>query len=273
MTTGAIPLADARPFGRPAARTRLIRFALAVCALGAAAAAFATALRDPPESGLVLPRGTDGIVVLDISASVSTSASRRLASTLDQLARSNGRYGLVLFSDTAYLALPPGSPASELRPFTQAFRPTRRSPGASPRLPRSPWSSQFSAGTLISGGLGLALDLVRELGDERTAVVLVSDLDASSRDVGWVTSVMLDYRRANVPLRVVALDPEPRARAMFAALLARPDALTTARDPATSAAPESRVRDDRLIAASLATGAFLAALIAATARLRWRADT
>jgi hypothetical protein len=272
MTTDAIPLADTRPFRRPASRTRLVRLTLAVCALGAAAAAFATALHDPPEAGPVLPRGTDGIIVLDVSASVSTSASRRLSSTLDQLARSRGRYGLVLFSDTAYLALPPGSPASELRPFTRFFRPTPPRSGSPPRLRRSPWSSQFSAGTMISGGLALALDVARELGDERTTVILVSDLDASSRDVGWVTSVLLEYRRAKVPLRVVALDPEPRDRATFAALLARPDALTVAPDPATSAVPERRVRDVRLITASLATGALLAGLIAVSARLRWRND-
>lgn len=272
MTTDAIPLADTRPFRRPASRTRLVRLTLAVCALGAAAAGFVIALRDPPESGLLLPRGTDGIVVLDVSASVSTSASRRLFSTLDQLAHSNGRYGLVFFSDTAYLALPPGSPASELRPFTRFFRPTPRSAGSPPSLPRSPWSSQFSAGTLISYGLAYALDIARESGDRPPTVVLVSDLAASAGDVGRVTSVMLDYRRANVPLRVVALDPEPRDRATFAALLARPDALTVAPDPATTEVVSSRVRDNRLIAASLATGVLLAALIAVSARLRWRND-
>jgi hypothetical protein len=81
---------------------------------------------------------------------------------------------------------------------------------------------------------------------------------------------MLEYRRADVPLHVVALDPEPRDRATFAALLARPGALSVAPDPAVSAVPESRVRDHRLIAASLLTGLLLAGLIAVAARLRWR---
>ena len=68
-------------------------------------------------------------------------------------------------------------------------------------------------------------------------MLLVSDLDDSSTDVGRVASVMLDYRRANVPLRVVALDPEPRDRATFAALLAGPDALTMAPDPRRARSP------------------------------------
>lgn len=270
MTSNAIPLADARPFARPAARTRLVRLTLAVGALAVAAAAFSIALRDPPESALLLPRDTDGIVVLDVSASVSTSTNRRLASTLDRLARSKGRYGLVLFSDTAYLALPPGSPAAELRPFARFFHVTPGGRGSRPSTPRSPWSSQFSAGTLISAGLALALVVAREGGGEGTAVLLVSDLDDSSTDAGRLATVMLEYRRADVPLHVVALDPEPRDRATFAALLARPGALTVASDPAVSAVPESRVRDHRLIAASLLTGLLLAGLISVTARLRWR---
>ena len=101
-------------------------------------------------------------------------------------------------------------------------------------------------------------------------MLLVSDLAASAMDVGWISSVMLEYRRAGVPLHVVALDPEPRDRATFAALLANPDALTVAPDPLTSAAPESRVRDTRLIVATLLTGVLLAGLLGVTARLRWR---
>ena len=101
-------------------------------------------------------------------------------------------------------------------------------------------------------------------------MLLVSDLDDSSTDVGRVATVLLEYRRAHVPLHVVALDPEPRDRATFTALLADPGALTVAPDPAVSAVPESRVRDHRLIAGSLLTGVLLAGLIAVSARLRWR---
>ena len=269
MTTEAIPLADVRPFTRVAARTRLLRLALAVGALAAAGAAFAFALREPPASGSLLPPGSDGIVVLDISASVSSGVSRRLAGTLDRLVRSNGRYGLVLFSDTEYVALPPGSPASELRAFARFFRVPPRREGSLASAPESPWTRQFSAGTEISGGLALALDLAREEGRGRNWVVLVSDLDDSESDTAALGVVLLEYRKAGIPLRVVGLDPAPEDRLMFASFTHR-DAVTIAPDPAVSAVPGGRVRDRGLIVATVLTGVLLAGLLAVTARLRWR---
>jgi hypothetical protein len=62
------------------------------------------------------------------------------------------RFGVVLFSDDAYEALPPGTPARELRPFVRFFAPhPRYQHDASGALrPRSPWDQSFSAGTSIS---------------------------------------------------------------------------------------------------------------------------
>ena len=88
-----------------------------------------------------------------------TRGSRR---RLQRLRRDGGDAGLVLFSDTAYQALPPGTPVAELGPFERFFRvapPT--TPGLQPQPPRSPWTSSFSAGTRISTGLSLALDVLQ----------------------------------------------------------------------------------------------------------------
>ena len=257
---------------RPAVRTRLVRVALAAGALAAAVAALVFALRDPPEAAPLLPEGSDGIVVLDLSASVSASVNRRLASTLDRLAESEARVGLVLFSDRGaeYLALPPGSPAAELRPFARFFRVPRPSGGSLPRPPSSPWSRQYSAGTEISTGLGLALALALEPGAGRPEVLLVSDLDDSTSDAGRLAAVVLEYRRAGVPLRVVALDPAPEDRSTFEALLARADTITVAPDPAVAAVPGGQARAWAPIAAAALAGVLLAALLAAGARLRWR---
>ena len=68
---------------------------------------------------------TDGLVVLDLSASISTDTYARIGATLDELADTGGRYGLIVFSDTAYLALPPGTPAAELRAVRTPLRPPR----------------------------------------------------------------------------------------------------------------------------------------------------
>ena len=93
------------------------------------------------------------------------------------------------------------------------------------------------------------------------------------RDTGALAAVVLEYRRAGIPLRVVALDPEPMDRRTFDALIAQPGAVTVAPDPTQTAVPEGRVRDRRLIAAALLTGILLAGLLVATSRLHWRART
>ena len=74
---------------------------------------------------------------------------------------SGGRFGLVLFSDTAYEAIPPGTPSEALRPLVRYFtlRPARTE-GFLPTFPVNPWANSFSAGTKISTGLELARGVI-----------------------------------------------------------------------------------------------------------------
>ena len=129
----------------------------------------------------LLPAGSDGLVVLDLSASISSDTYARIGGTLDRLAGSGGRYGLIVFSDTAYLALPPGTPAAELRPFARRFDLPAQAAGAIV-VPTNPWTASFSAGTKISTGLQVALDTIRARQLGRPAVLLVSDLDDDAGD-------------------------------------------------------------------------------------------
>ena len=124
-----IPLADAAAPPAPAARRTRIAQLVALALVGARRG------RSRPRARLRLDRrdgrrsllpATTAIVVLDVSASISSETYDRIAATLDRLADSNGRYGLVLFSDTAYLALPPGTAGAELRPFVRFFRVPRQ---------------------------------------------------------------------------------------------------------------------------------------------------
>ena len=55
----------------------------------------------------LVPSGTTGVVVLDLSASVYEAV---FGSRLQKTARQGERPGLVVFSDSAYEALPPGTP-------------------------------------------------------------------------------------------------------------------------------------------------------------------
>ena len=54
-----------------------------------------------------MPSGSTGMVVLDMSASVYEGA---MEETLQKMATTGEKAGLVVFSDTAYELLPPGTP-------------------------------------------------------------------------------------------------------------------------------------------------------------------
>ena len=90
-----IPLADARAF-----RTRAIatRVALAVLATAAAAAAVAVLLssRSPHSQTVVsLPSKAGVVIVLDVSASISSDSFSRIGGTLSALSQTGERVGLV----------------------------------------------------------------------------------------------------------------------------------------------------------------------------------
>jgi hypothetical protein len=267
----AIELADYPALARAAGRTRWLRLLAAALALGLAAIALLAAPSGSSPSEALLPRGAAGIVVVDVSASISWDTYARIASTLDRLRRGGGTAGLILFSDTAYQALPPGTPVAELGKFERFFQvnaPTQ--PGFQPQPPRSPWTDQFSAGTRISTGLSLALNVLQDERLQRPVVLLVSDLDDDAGDLESLTSVALAYRQVGVPIRVVGLNPSPDDARFIERLLPKggsvvPAALPGERDGGTQTGVPVT-----LIAIALALAAALAAYLAVTERLRWR---
>src|SRR5204862_7929182 len=109
------------------------------------------------ETIVTLPAHSAAIVLLDVSASISADTYPRIGATLSSLSRSGGRYGLIVFSDQAYEALPPGTGARDLAPLVRYFTlPPIHGPGAAQTFPVNPWQRVFSAGTKISAGLELA---------------------------------------------------------------------------------------------------------------------
>ena len=122
--------------------------------------------------------------MLDVSASISTDTYSRIGGTLPRSRDSGGRFGLVVFSDQAYEALPPGTPAADLAPLVRYFTlPQQTQPGFAPTFPPNPWRATFSAGTRISAGLELAHRIALEDKPRRPTVVLVSDLDDDPSDL------------------------------------------------------------------------------------------
>lgn len=221
MRPRAIPFADVRGLLPLARRTTVVRIGAAVLLLALALAAILLGRNPQVRESTVLPKRSNGIVVLDLSASISTDTYARIGASLRELTESGGRYGLVVFSDTAYEAIPPGTPSRALRPLVRYFtlRPARTE-GFLPTFPVNPWANSFSAGTKISTGLELARGvIIDEAPAEKPAVLLISDLENDPSDVPRVTSLALAYRREGIPLDVVALNPSPGDEQLYRRLV------------------------------------------------------
>jgi hypothetical protein len=267
--SSAIPLVDARALAPHARRTLAVRTALMLAAAGAVAA-FLLLSRDPGTRTIVpLAASGDTIITIDLSASINYDAYTRIGATLASLEAGGGRFGLVLFSDEAYEALPPGTPARDLAPFVRYFRPVQRgASGVEAPLPSNPWQSTFAGGTRIAAGLQLAHGLATA-GRGGGRVTLLSDLDDSEPDRAGLASVLLSYKRDNVPLQVLGLDPSSSDVAYFQRLLGAGVTVTRPPRPA-EVRPRSRTPFPwSLVALTLATATALAAGQLWGPRLEW----
>ena len=220
-----IPLADARALTGPAARTRVVRAVLALLLAALLAGAFLAARAQPVHHSSFFAAGESGIVVLDFSSSIGVPGYRRITNVLRPVVEANQPIGVVYFSDVGYVALPPGTPGRELRPFLRFLRtpPLGEFPSAAElaraerafsRIEANPWSAAFRGGTRISAGLEIAREAVLREGGRGT-VLLVSDLDDSLFDLSSLGETLARYRRDGIRLRVVPLFPSTEDRAFF----------------------------------------------------------
>ena len=190
-----LPTSAADELRREHRRTRRVRVALALAALALLAGAFFVSrdLHALPTS--YFATGSGGIVVLDLSTSVDAQKAQRVQRVLQSLSETEGRVGLVVFSDSAYEMLPPDTRSEELRPLLRFFAagpgPAYRVPGRfggrrrgdrgqTPTPPReeSPWSLTFRGGTRISTGLAEARAVIDR---ERQPVALRAPPQRSRR--------------------------------------------------------------------------------------------
>ena len=225
-----IPLADAGALRAALRRARLVRLVLAGALLACVVATFASARTLDEGTGTLTPRGTNGVLVLDVSASISSTVYRQVGKVLSDAAKAEGSYGLVIFSDTAYEALPPGTPASALRGFARFFTPLRGGQvGVRIRekrlgqyaFPVNPWANGFTAGTRISQGLTLAREMLRRDRVAKPAIVLVSDLATDQTDIAALANLLISFREQRLPLRIVGLSPTPSDEHFFVNLLGK----------------------------------------------------
>ena len=265
-----IPLADARPFAGRLLRGRVLRLGLAAAIAALAAAALVLSLRLDREERSSLPTGAGGVLVLDVSTSIGQDTHRQIAQVLRDASRSGDRYGLVVYSDTAYEALPPGTPSVELGRFARFFG--EEAPAGRFGQSLTPWARAFTSGTKISTGLELARNVLRRDRVEG-GVVLVSDLQDDQNDVGSLTETLISFRREGLPLTVVGLSPDPQDERLFKELLPQ-GAVGLAAQPGLSGSGSGLEQRSgapvALIAVALLALLALAANELLNGRLAWR---
>jgi hypothetical protein len=240
---------------RPSAwRTLALRLLFGGGAIVALAAAVLSARDlDPRDRGL-LPTGTTGVVVLDLSLSILDDQSGVVRRTLQSLVDSDAPVGVVVFSDVPYELMPPGTPSKELRPIIRLLTPT-----ASGKVV-SPWSDSFRAGTRISSALQLAQDMLDGDRVKDGSILLVSDLETAPDDVPATARVLRSITRGGTPIRLLALGPSSDARALFGGVLGAKAFTPLAEGPVRQPEPPEAKRRPLPLALLVLGGLFLLAL-------------
>jgi hypothetical protein len=208
----AIPASEPGRLRRVAQRTRIVRVALAASLVVALALAFLVARSQDVRQAPLVPAGTTGMLVLDLSASVYEGA---LDNTIAKLLSTDERTGLVVFSDSAYELLPPGAPSRELQSLQRFFK--ARPDGT---LPVNPWD-EFRAGTRISTGVDFARRSLLRENVTKGSIVLVSDLEILPDEVAKVSEALALARADGFQVRIVPLFPSAEKRALVEQLVGK----------------------------------------------------
>ena len=279
----AVPVRrSARPSRAVAERTAVVRGALVV-ALVVLVLVAALRLRGipHPQTAQSLPVRSGDMIVLDLSASISSDTFSRIGETLRRLvATAAAATGSSSSRTSPTRRCRPGTPASALRPLVRYFTlPAQTAPGRGADLPDEPVErARSAAARAISAGLDLAhrILLANHLG--RSRVVLVSDLADDPEDIQRLNQVATtEYGRNRTPLRVVALNAAPDDAAFFARIAdAAIDAGPGAGGGRAGASRPRRprpVRSRRAARGDRRGRCLLAAHALWTARLRWRPAT
>jgi hypothetical protein len=218
-----IPYGDQRALDDAVRRTAIARLVLGLTLLGLLVAAFAIALDEDVRADAFFPPERSGIVVVDMSASVSALTYRRIGRALRRISAANEPVGLIVFSDAAYELFPPGTPGRELGPLLRYFTPVSGAdrPAYEARFPLNPWVGSFSGGTRISEGLRVARTVLQRDRINDATVLLISDLEAPESDRLRIVDTITTLQNDGVDLRVVPLFAQPQNRAFFAQLVGR----------------------------------------------------
>ena len=160
---------------------------------------FAVQARAQPEEAPILSPGSNALIVVDLSGSALPS-SEGISRVLLALTRDPRRHlGLVVFSDTAYEALPPSTPVEGLKGWLELFR--------TGKAWEYPWAPSFASGTVISSGLVLARKLLRRDRDRASARRPGQRPRRRRSDLQKLSTVVAEYQRERIDLRVIKVSP------------------------------------------------------------------
>jgi hypothetical protein len=195
----AVDTQDLSALRRATLRARLLRTLLAVAVLVSLAFAAASARGADVRVRSILPSGSTGVVVLDLSLSIQDTDYRRLRGALRHLIAADAPVGLVIFSDAPYELLPPGTPARELQPIIRLLTPPESG------QPVNTWSDAFRAGTRISSALLIARQMLERDKVSNGSILLLSDLESAPEDLQALLRVLSDLSTSAIHVRIVPL--------------------------------------------------------------------
>jgi hypothetical protein len=226
-----LPYGELPAIRRARLRATARRVVLALGLIAAFLAALAIAFSRDAKPNAVLPAGTTGMIVLDLSA--STGAKAEVGELIRRIAAADERTGLVVFSDGAYEVLPPGTPGRDLAPMIRFF-----TPGPDGQTVSDPWSSSFAGGTNVLAGIERALSSLEREQVASGSILLISDLEFVPEQIARLPALLTELRRTRVQVRILPVDARPEQRDFFERVLG-PDAFVGVGSAAAIAAGTS----------------------------------
>lgn len=203
----SLPSAELPAIRRPVLRTSAFRIGLGLALVCTFVAALVVVRSRDAQPDPLLPAGTTAIIVLDLSASAGLQP--QFGELLRRIAAANEPAGVVVFSDTAYELVPPGTPGRDLIPMIRIFT----DPSA-----RNPWRS-FQTGTNLASGIERAQEVLRRDRIKGGTVLLASDLEFFPEDGPRLTAALVELRGEGTRLRILPLGAREEQKRFFEATI------------------------------------------------------
>ncbi|MEJ7791203.1 MAG: vWA domain-containing protein [Gaiellaceae bacterium] len=202
-----LPYGELEALRRPLLRTTVLRLLLGVALAAVLVAALVLAWSRDAQPDPLLPAGTTGMIVLDLSASAGLQPE--FGQLLRRIAAADEPTGVIVFSDTAYELVPPGTPGKDLAPMIRFF---------SAKSVDNPWES-FQTGTNLAVGLETARQVLERDRIERGTIVLASDLEFFPDDGPRLTAALAELRSEGTEVRILPLGAREEQKRFFEAVV------------------------------------------------------